>query len=157
ESSQAEQQQEGEPSKLKIAVVSPLGRDVDFTDLLVPLPQQMSFAGAIPPAGQQPAATASVTQLRELYGFSTAPAGGLVQFDASFGAGSGTYTIGTAALVDQGTNAASGLQWGRWSGGAASVGGQAINLANTSLHYILGQTFELVPVLPVTGTLNFTF
>src|SRR5262245_22261636 len=57
ESSKAEQQQEGDPSKLHIAAISPLGREVGFTDPQVPPPQQMSLAVAVPPAGQQPGST----------------------------------------------------------------------------------------------------
>src|SRR6185312_807551 len=87
EASQAEQQQDGEPSKLRVAAVSQLGRDVDFTDPQVPLPQQMSLAAAIPAAGQQAGSTTSATQIRSTFGFAPAPAPGLTQFDAPFAGG----------------------------------------------------------------------
>jgi hypothetical protein len=158
QSSQAEQQQEGEPAKLQVAAVSPLGRDVDLTDPQVPLPQQMSLAATIPAVGQQAGSTTSVTQLEETFGFSAN--GDLTQFDAPFAGAAATYINGTAAIVDAGTNAATGIRWGRWSGGSATVntagGIQQLSLTNSSLHWIIGPTFELVPVLPVSGTQSFT-
>ena len=53
---------------------------------------------------------------------------------------------------------ASGMRWGRWSDGTASANtraDQTLNLANASLHWIVGPTFELAPVLPVAGLANF--
>ena len=62
---------------------------------------------------------------------------------------------GTATLLDAGSNGASGIRWGRWSGGTASAntagGIQQLNLANSSLHWIVGPNFEFMPVLPVAG------
>jgi hypothetical protein len=131
---------------------------VDLTDPQVPLPQQMSLAAAIPAVGQQAGSTTSTTQLQETFGFSAN--GGLTQFDALFAGAQTTYSGGTATILDAGTNAASGIRWGRWSGGSATVntaaGAQPLNLTNSSLHWIIGPAFELVPVLPVSGTVSFT-
>ncbi|MEP7154889.1 MAG: FecR domain-containing protein [Betaproteobacteria bacterium] len=62
------------------------------------------------------------------------------------------YAIGTASVVDNGFDATTGLVWGRWSGGAATIGGQSTNLANNSLHYIFSPTQSGPVSLPLTGT-----
>ncbi len=62
------------------------------------------------------------------------------------------YAIGTAQAADLGTDPTTGLTWGRWTGGTATIGGQATSLAGRSMHYIFSAT-ETGPVtLPLTGT-----
>jgi hypothetical protein len=66
------------------------------------------------------------------------------------------YQIGTAALTDAGFDAATGLSWGRWSGGVATVGNgtasQSIPLGSRSQHYIFAGTQSGPTALPLTGT-----
>ncbi len=62
------------------------------------------------------------------------------------------YAIGTAQAADLGTDPTTGLTWGRWTGGTATIGGQLTSLAGRSMHYIFSTT-ETGPVtLPLTGT-----
>lgn len=66
-----------------------------------------------------------------------------------------SYAQGSASVVDSGFDAATGLSWGRWAGGTATVGGQSANLANASLHYIFGPTQSGPVSLPLTGTATY--
>ena len=65
------------------------------------------------------------------------------------------YAQGSAAVIDNGFDATTGLSWGRWSGGSATVGGQTASLANASLHYIFGAAQAGPVSLPLTGTANY--
>ena len=71
-------------------------------------------------------------------------------------AGHAAYQQGSAAAVDSGFDAATGLSWGRWAGGTASVSNgsttQSIALANRSLHYIFAGTQSGPVSLPLTGS-----
>jgi hypothetical protein len=68
------------------------------------------------------------------------------------------YAIGTAQVVQSGAagDDESGLVWGRWSGGTATVSrnGQSFNipLGSASLHYIFAATQSGPVQLPLTGT-----
>lgn len=62
------------------------------------------------------------------------------------------YQQGTATIAESGANAATGLVWGRWSGGTATIGGQQVALGNQSLHYIFGPAQSGPVSLPLTGT-----
>jgi hypothetical protein len=64
-------------------------------------------------------------------------------------------SIGTATNTNLGADATTGLRWGRWTGGDASVGGSALDLSNSSLHWIYASS-TLSPVLAITGTRNYT-
>ena len=66
-----------------------------------------------------------------------------------------TYAVGTANIIDNGFDPTTGLVWGRWSGGTATIGGQSANLANSSLHYIFGPTQSGPVSLPLTGTATY--
>lgn len=63
-------------------------------------------------------------------------------------------SIGTAQNVNQGVDVATGLRWGRWTGGVASVGGNSLDLMNQSLHWIYAEA-PVTPVLPVSGTASY--
>jgi len=65
------------------------------------------------------------------------------------------YQIGTAQVADAGFDAATGLVWGRWSGGGASIAGQNVALANRSLHYIFSGVQSGPVSLPLTGTASY--
>jgi hypothetical protein len=57
--------------------------------------------------------------------------------------------------VQSGVDPETGLIWGRWSGGTAQVNGQALPLANASLHYIFAGTQSGPVTLPLTGTATY--
>ena len=145
----------------QVEATSPLGRTVDFTDPVLPIPQQTSVAAVVPATSGQASFGTSATELSSTLAYNGADS--LIQFDAPSGAGAaaamGTYVSGTAALVDAGSNGASGIHWGRWATGLASIntlgGVQTLDLANASLHWITGPSFELVPTLPVSGSTSF--
>jgi FecR protein len=62
------------------------------------------------------------------------------------------YAIGSATAQDVGVDATTGLSWGRWSGGSATVGGNATSLQSRSLHYIFAAPQSAPTQLPLTGT-----
>jgi hypothetical protein len=62
------------------------------------------------------------------------------------------YALGTATISDAGFDATTGLTWGRWSGGSATIGGQNIALNNASLHTIFSANQSAPVTLPLTGT-----
>lgn len=87
---------------------------------------------------------------------------GLLAFPAfgQFGQSPSLATLlrGTSSNID--TGSAFGLSWGRWSGGSATVTGDAFpdfsqELAQQSLHWIVHEFGEDAPVLPVSGALPF--
>jgi hypothetical protein len=67
-----------------------------------------------------------------------------------------TYAIGTSQVVDSGFDPETGMVWGRWGGGSATVtrAGLSRQLALTerSLHYIFAGTQSGPVSLPLTGT-----
>jgi hypothetical protein len=65
------------------------------------------------------------------------------------------HTIGTAQNVNLGADPVTGLRWGRWSGGTASVGGSPLDLTNASLHWIYS-TESSSPALAITGTRSYS-
>ncbi len=63
------------------------------------------------------------------------------------------YAQGSSTNVDNGFDATTGLVWGRWSGGTATIGGQTgVSLASSSQHYIFGPAQAGPVSLPLTGT-----
>jgi hypothetical protein len=64
-------------------------------------------------------------------------------------------SIGTSQNVNQGADADTGLRWGRWSGGTASVGGSSLDLRSQSLHWIYAAT-PTAPALPISGSATYT-
>jgi hypothetical protein len=67
-----------------------------------------------------------------------------------------TYAIGSAQVVQQGVDPETGMVWGRWAGGVATVtrGSQTeqVFLNDRSLHYIFAGTQSGPVALPLTGT-----
>jgi FecR protein len=63
-----------------------------------------------------------------------------------------SYALGTATISDAGFDATTGLTWGRWSGGSATIGGQNVALNNSSLHTIFSANQSAPVTLPLTGT-----
>jgi hypothetical protein len=84
--------------------------------------------------------------------------GRLSAFRGPFARGDGTingnnaYAVGSAQVLDSGTDTTAGLSWGRWSGGTATVGGASLTLNNRSLHYIFSASQTGATTLPLTGT-----
>jgi hypothetical protein len=81
----------------------------------------------------------------------TAFRGPFAQADGTI-SGNTAYAVGSAQVLDAGSDTTTGLYWGRWSGGTATVGGTAVSLANRSLHYIFSASQTGPTVLPLTGT-----
>ncbi len=86
--------------------------------------------------------------------------GAVSAFTAPFPAGNELvghrpYAQGTASIVDNGFDATTGLVWGRWAGGAATIGGQSVSLADRSLHYIFSPTQSGPVSLPLTGSATY--
>ncbi len=140
---------------------TPGGTPVDLTGGSTP-PPRGNIAFNIGAPGQGPgfdAVSADVSSnfVRDAAGNITAFTG---PFEGAAGAVPATYQIGTSANTNVGSHAATGLNWGRWNTGAATImaGGTMLNpsLAQQSLHWIASTPFAFDPVLPVTGTANYT-
>jgi hypothetical protein len=80
--------------------------------------------------------------------------GRVTGFSAPFaGAGAhAVYALGSAQVLQAGADPETGLVWGRWSGGTATVGGQSLDLNGRSLHYIFAGTQTGPVALPLTGS-----
>jgi hypothetical protein len=67
-----------------------------------------------------------------------------------------TYSRGSASVAQSGLDPETGLVWGRWAGGTATVASgsqtQNLSLANASLHYIFSGAQSGPVALPLTGT-----
>jgi hypothetical protein len=67
-----------------------------------------------------------------------------------------TYAVGTAQVVESGVDPETGMIWGRWGGGTATItrAGQTaqLDLTNRSLHYVFAGTQSGPVSLPLTGT-----
>lgn len=94
-------------------------------------------------------------------------AGNLTQFDNQFVSASGnnglpqTLASGTSTLADHGTDAVSGISWGRWAGGAINVTNRQTGVAVPttqagSLHWIAEPVTTSATTLPVSGTYAYT-
>ena len=76
--------------------------------------------------------------------------------------GASTVTITGATPYDHGTDATSGISWGRWSGGSIKyvslVNNNAVTISNTpgGLHWLLFPATSGPMNLPVSGTFNYT-
>jgi hypothetical protein len=66
------------------------------------------------------------------------------------------YTLGTAQVVESGFDPETGMVWGRWGGGTATVtrgaSTEQLFLDNRGLHYIFAGTQSGPVALPLTGT-----
>jgi hypothetical protein len=71
-----------------------------------------------------------------------------------------TYQLGSAQVVQSGIDAETGLVWGRWGGGVATItsrGNQVFNLqlGGSSLHYIFAAPQSGPVQLPLSGTATY--
>jgi hypothetical protein len=82
----------------------------------------------------------------------------VVSFSGPFGTDPAylTYSRGTANVAESGFDADTGLVWGRWSGGTATVGSRSVALTNQSLHHIFGGAQAGPTTLPLTGQAEYT-
>ena len=85
----------------------------------------------------------------------------LVAFVGGHPNGTGDYRIGTAEAINLGFDPDTGIRWGRWAGGTATVavdGGAAQNLDlnDSSLHYVVTPAMASVPAVPIEGTASYT-
>ena len=158
--SSKDERKEGSDVSQPVIGTTPNGTPVDLTGGEAPRPRgQISYNLGAP--GQGPGfdavSTADAdTYTRDAAGNVTAFAG---LFPGPAGAVPATFQIGTSTNVNTGSDVATSLTWGRWSTGAATIvaGGTTLNpnLAQQSLHWIAGPTFDFDPVLPVTGTATY--
>ena len=154
------ERKEGSDVSQPVIGTTPNGTPVDLTGGEAPRPRgQISYnLGAPGPTpGFDAVSTADAdTYVRDANGNVTAFSG---LFPGATGPVPATYQIGTGVNTNTGSHAATGLSWGRWNTGAATivVGGTTLNpsLAQQSLHWIAGTPFDLDPVLPVAGTATY--
>jgi hypothetical protein len=155
-----DERKEGSDVSQPVIGTTPNGTPVDLTGGDAPRPRgQISYNLGAP--GQAPGFDAVATS--EADTFVRDAAGNVTAFEGPFegaaGAVPATYQIGTSTNTNTGSDGATGLSWGRWSTGAATIvaGGTTLNpsLALQSLHWIAGATFDLDPVLPVSGTATY--
>jgi hypothetical protein len=66
------------------------------------------------------------------------------------------YALGSASVAQSGLDPETGLVWGRWAGGVATVAGQSLNLERSSLHYVFSGQQNGPVSLPLTGTANYS-
>ncbi len=141
---------------------TPSGQPVDLTGGSRP-PTRGNIAFNIGAPGRQTPGFDAVTEDVSA-NFVTDAAGSLTAFTGPFegaaGATPATYQIGTSTNANTGSHVGTGLRWGRWTTGAASIttGGSTsnIDLAQQSLHWIASAPFDFDLVFPITGTATYT-
>lgn len=67
----------------------------------------------------------------------------------------GPYSLGSASVAQSGSDASTGIVWGRWAGGTGSVGGVPMPLVLASLHYIFSPEQSGPVSLPLTGAASY--
>ncbi|MFH1043932.1 MAG: FecR domain-containing protein [Pseudomonadota bacterium] len=79
-------------------------------------------------------------------------------------AGASPPSIGTATLLQSGSDPATGISWGRYGGGTIGVNdrisGASLGTVDATLqnvHFIMSAAQSVPTVLPLTGTFNYTF
>ena len=154
-------EQKGQDIEQPVTGTGPNGQPADLTDGALPSRRQnLSFSTG--PLGQNPAFDAPARDVETTR--STDAAGNLTGFGGPLETGQASiqaqYAIGTSANTNVGSDAATGLRWGRWTTGAASVtaNGTTINpsLAAQSLHWIVGDFEQFDLTLPITGSATYT-
>ncbi|MEI8298685.1 MAG: FecR domain-containing protein [Pseudomonadota bacterium] len=130
------------------------GRIIDLTPGRVPKGRGSAYVGPPLPTLVSPSANVASDAL---YQFGAA-GGSASMVPVTSDLGSASLRIGTALASDTGTDATSGLSWGRWSGGSvylvdAAGNALAVPLGVGSVHWISGAGYlaSQPPVLPVSG------
>jgi hypothetical protein len=128
-----------------------------------PAPARRDVAFAVGGLGQEPAFTSVASNTPAEYAQDTGF--DLTRFTAGFPTGSAplqaTYGIGSSSVAESGFDSLTLLRWGRWSGGVATVasgGGPPapVDLASSSLHWIVSANAPAAPVVPASGTATYT-
>lgn len=159
ESGKDDRREESDVSQPVIGT-TPNGTPVDLTGGEAARPRGNSAYNLGSPG---PVAGFSAVSTSDAETFARDASGNLTAFSGLFPGATGTvgatYQIGTSTNTNTGGHAATGLSWGRWNTGAATIvaGGTTLNpsLAQQSLHWIAGTPFDLDPVLPVSGTRSY--
>lgn len=138
------------------------GQGSDLTGGGVPQPRGIDLSYAVPAVGLSGNVREVVTN--NTGAFATSASGALTSFNGTLIDAQGLpapafFTIGTATNVNVGSDAGTGLRWGRWSGGALAVSVPGAtstqSLAQQSLHWIYGDSAS-APAMPQAGTATYT-
>lgn len=133
------------------------GVPIDLTPGQLPTRNDSAAATGPVPGVASPGSSAAQTTL---YAFGGATGGATaLPVQVPGVAAAASLQIGTAVASDSGFSAATGLRWGRWSGGSVHLVGSAIvggpvPLGTDSVHWVVGASYAdaATPVLPQTGT-----
>ena len=140
------------------------GNPVDLTPGNASDPSNRTITWSTGPAGAADAIFASVLDnatTRVLVDGT----GNLTGFDNFYPQGNATdvanFQIGSATNQDTGFDSITVLRWGRWAGGAATIGfsdGSSANqdLSNQSLHWVASEQWVSPVALPVRGIANYS-
>jgi hypothetical protein len=138
------------------------GQNSDLTGGDVPRPKTLDLTFSIPQLGTSTSVVE--TQTNRGVEFDTNAAGALTALTGTLLSAQGAplpvnVTLGSAVVTDAGSNAATGLRWGRWAGGSLQLttGGQTgtQSLAQQNLHWIYMDSVN-TPVMPQAGTATYT-
>ena len=91
--------------------------------------------------------------------------GNLVRFANIYpgptGPDTAVFDIGSATLVESGSDSMTVMRWGRWAGGTADIvlsDGSSVDqdLDNQSVHWIAGPAWSTSVAMPITGVANYS-
>ena len=143
----------GEQVDQGIAAQGPRGAVVDLTGGGNPGQRSLAYAFT---GGQTPLVNSGSTLVSVMVFDAN---GNLIGFTTPNGALQ-SYAIGTAVQASLGSSAETGIRWGRWTGGNATLttpgaANQTLNLSQQSLPWIIGSETAGATVLPISGTRSY--
>ncbi len=152
------------PPEQSIIGTDPDGTPVDITpgDVTPQGNRTMSYSTGL--LGMNDAAFSGV-QVNGPGEYQLDPGNNVVAYVAPYpglaGPDTGTFDIGTSSNVETGFDSVTVLRWGRWAGGRANItltGGvdASQDLGNQSIHWVSGPEESAPPMMPVTGTANYS-
>lgn len=119
--------------------------------------QRRSISGSLSfGTGAPQPAVAAFTDVDDKIEVAVTTVGELLKFTTGTTSLPEVYDLGTSQNQNPGLDDVTGLRWGRWSGGMATVNGQSLDLSMQSLHWIYGEQGATAPVLPVEGSLTYS-
>ncbi len=143
------------------SATGPNGQPVDLTPGGVPN-RGNDIAFSIGTLGNSNGLDAAVANLTGEFAVDTDGLLVLLTVPVTRGGAVGTLGFGTLSEhIENGTHAGTGISWGRWGSDVVNVTppapGQPFtqSLALQNLHWLLGPSYSLSPVLPVTGTATY--
>ena len=152
-------------------ITDPNGNEINITDPNAP-PADRTISWSTAPLTNLLAGAFSGTQDNTATEYFLDGADNLEGFDGPYPTGffppprgtppvRGTFQIGTATNTDTGFDSVTMLRWGRWSGGTATItledGSDASqDLTAQSLHWVSGPEWLTPPVLPISGSVDYT-